>query len=143
MNVKPIRTEEEYRAALARLEEIWNAEPSTPESDELDVLAVLVEAYEDEHFPMDPPDPIEAIKFRMEQMGLTLKDLEPYIGSRARVSQVLTRKRGLSLDMIRNLNEKLGIPAEVLIARYQLDSATVPNRSQGAREHRRPGQQGH
>jgi HTH-type transcriptional regulator/antitoxin HigA len=78
----------------------------------------------------------------MEQMGLTRKDLEPYIGSRARVSEVLTRKRGLDLDMIRNLNEKLGIPAEVLIARYQLDSARVPNRSQRAREPRRPGQQG-
>ncbi|MBI4963695.1 MAG: DNA-binding protein [Desulfomonile tiedjei] len=122
MEIKPIRTEEEYRAALARLGDIWDAEPDTPESDELDVLSVLVEAYEDEHYPMDPPDPIEAIKFRMEQMGLTRKDLEPYIGSRGRVSEVLTRKRRLSLDMIRNLNEKLGIPAEVLIARYPLES---------------------
>jgi HTH-type transcriptional regulator/antitoxin HigA len=116
MEIKPIRTEEEYRSALARLGEVWDAEPGTPESDELDVLSVLVEAYEDEHYPMDPPDPIEAIKFRMDQMGLTRKDLEPYIGSRGRVSEVLARKRRLSLDMIRNLNEKLGIPAEVLIA---------------------------
>lgn len=122
MEIKPIRTEQEYRTALARLGEIWDAEPGTPESDELDVLSVLVEAYEDEHYPMDPPDPIEAIKFRMEQMGLSRKDLEPYIGSRSRVSEVLTRKRRLSLDMIRNLNEKLGIPAEVLIARYSLES---------------------
>jgi len=122
MEIKPIRTEPEYRAALVRLGEIWDAEPGTPESDELDVLSVLVEAYEDEHYPMDPPDPIEAIKFRMEQMGLSRKDLEPYIGSRSRVSEVLTRKRRLSLDMIRNLNEKLGIPAEVLIARYSLES---------------------
>jgi len=122
MEIKPIRTELEYRATLVRLGEIWDAEPGTPESDELDVLSVLVEAYEDEHYPMDPPDPIEAIKFRMEQMGLSRKDLEPYIGSRSRVSEVLTRKRRLSLDMIRNLNEKLGIPAEVLIARYSLES---------------------
>ena len=122
MDIKPIHTEEQYRAALARLQEIWDAEPETPESDELDVLSILVEAYEEERHPIGTPDPIEAIKFRMEQMGLTRKDLEPHIGSRARVSEVLTRRRGLSLDMIRRLNEKLGIPAEVLIAKYPLDT---------------------
>jgi HTH-type transcriptional regulator / antitoxin HigA len=122
MEVKPIRSEEEYQVALTRLEEIWDAEPGSPESDELDVLSVLVEAYEEKHYPLEPPDPIEAIKFRMEQMGLTLKDLEPYIGSSAGVSEVLARKTGLSLDMIRNLNEKLGISAEVLIAGYPLES---------------------
>ena len=119
MEIKPIRTEEEYRAALARLGDIWDAEPDTPESDELDVLSVLVEAYEDEHYPMDPPDPIEAIKFRMEQMGLSRRDLEPYIGSRGRVAEVLNRKRGLSIEMIRNLSEGLGISAEVLVAKYK------------------------
>lgn len=120
MDVKPIRTEKDYNTALARIEEIWNAEPGTQESDELDVLAILVEAYEEEYYPIDPPDPIEAIKFRMEQMGLTRKDLEPFIGHRGRVAEVLNRKRGLSLDMIRNLSEGLGIPADVLIEKYPL-----------------------
>ncbi|MBI5247875.1 MAG: helix-turn-helix domain-containing protein [Desulfomonile tiedjei] len=126
MGIRPIHTEEDYRAALARLENIWDAEPSTPESDELDVLALLVEAYEEEHYPIDPPDPIDAIKFRMEQIGLTRRDLEQCIGSRARVSEVLSRKRRLSLDMIRKLNEKLGIPAEILIAEYPLRSEKTP-----------------
>jgi HTH-type transcriptional regulator / antitoxin HigA len=118
MDIKPIRTETDYDAALARIEEIWNSEPGTPESDELDVLSVLVEDYEKKHHPIPPPDPIEAIKFRMEQMGLSRRDLEPYIGSRGRVAEVLNRKRGLSIEMIRNLSEGLGISAEVLVARY-------------------------
>lgn len=122
MDVRPIRTEDDYDAALARIEEIWDAEAGTPESDELDVLSVLVEAYEEEHHPIDPPDPIEAIKFRMEQMGLSRKDLEPFIGHRGRVAEVLNRKRGLSLDMIRNLTEGLGISTEVLVAKYDLES---------------------
>jgi HTH-type transcriptional regulator/antitoxin HigA len=122
MDVKPIRTEQDYNDALARIEEIWDAEPGTPESDELDVLSILVEAYEEEHHPIDPPDPIEAIKFRMEQMGLTRKDLEPFIGHRGRVAEVLNRKRGLSIEMIRNLSEGLGIPADVLIESYPLQS---------------------
>lgn len=122
MHIEPVRTEEDYDAALARIEEIWDAGPGTPESDELDILAILVEAYEREHHPIDPPDPIEAIKFRMDQMGLTRKDLEPFIGHRGRVAEVLNRRRGLSLDMIRNLSEGLGIPAEVLIERYPLQS---------------------
>lgn len=134
MDIKPIRTEEEYGVALARLEEIWDAEQGTPESDELDVLSVLVEAYEEEHHRIEPPDPIEAIKFRMEQMGLTTQDLEPHIGSRSEVSDVLTRRRSLNLDMIRNLNEKLGIPAEVLIAKYPLEARKTPaEQSQEAR----------
>ncbi len=121
MNIRPIRTEKDYDAALARIEQIWEAEPGTPESDELDVLSLLVEAYEAEHHPIPPPDPIEAIKFRMEQMGLSRKDLEPFIGHRGRVTEVLNRKRGLSIDMIRRLNQGLGIPADVLIAEYPLD----------------------
>jgi len=87
----------------------------TPEGDRLDILATLIDAYEAEHYPMDPPDPIEAIKFRMESQGLTRKDLEPLIGTRTRVAEVLSRKRGLSIRMIRRLHERLGIPAEVLI----------------------------
>jgi HTH-type transcriptional regulator / antitoxin HigA len=126
MDIKPIRTEEEYEVALARLEDIWDAAAGTPESDELDVLSILVEAYEEEHHRIDPPDPIEAIKFRMEQMGLSTEDLERQIGSRTELSEVLTRKRSLSLDMIRNLNEKLGIPAEILIARYPLEGRKSP-----------------
>jgi HTH-type transcriptional regulator/antitoxin HigA len=133
MEIRPIRTEQQHQAALRRLEEIWEAEPGTPESDELDVLSVLVEAYEDEHYPIDPPDPIEAIKFRMDQMGLTRRDLEPYIGSRSKVSEILSRKRKLSLDMIRNLNEKLGIPAEILIARYPLQSQGNSDQNQRSR----------
>jgi len=92
MDVKPIRTEQDYDDALARIEEIWDAEPGTPESDELDVLSILVEAYEEEHHPIDPPDPIEAIKFRMEQTRLTRKDLEPFIGHRGQAAEVLNRK---------------------------------------------------
>jgi HTH-type transcriptional regulator / antitoxin HigA len=91
MDIKPIRTEKEYEIALARLEEIWDAEAGTPESDELDVLSVLVEAYEEEHHRIDPPDPIEAIKFRMEQMGLSIQDLQPQIGSGSEASEILTR----------------------------------------------------
>lgn len=125
MDVKPIRTEEDYEAALARIEQIWDAEAGTVESDELDILSILVEAYEEEHHPVDPPDPIEAIKFRMEQMGLTRKDLERYMGSRGRVAEVLSRKRRLSIDMIRRLNEGLGVPADVLIAKYPLRSENV------------------
>jgi HTH-type transcriptional regulator/antitoxin HigA len=94
-----------------------SAKPGTDEGDELDVLATLVDAYETEHFPIESPDPIDAIKFRMEQMGLERKDLEPLIGSRARVSEVLNKRRGLSLKMIRTLHEELDIPLEVLIGR--------------------------
>ncbi len=122
MNITPIKSTEDYQAALARLEEIWEAEPGTPESDELDVLAILVDAYEEEHFPIDPPDPIGAIKFRMEQMGLQDTDLESAIGPPEKVLEVLARRTELDLDMIRRLHQRLGIPAEILIAGYPLDS---------------------
>jgi HTH-type transcriptional regulator / antitoxin HigA len=115
MNIWPIKTEADYGAALARLETIWDPEPDTPEADEFEVLVTLIEAYEARHHPIEPPDPIEAIKFRMEQMGLTRKDLEPYIGSRGRVSEVLTRRRSLTLEMIRKLHTGLKIPYESLI----------------------------
>ena len=113
--IKPIRGEKEYEAALAEVERLWGAKSGTPRGDRLDVLATLIEAYEDKHFPTDQTDPIEAIKFRMEQQGLTRKDLGEMIGTRTRVAEVLARKRGLSISMIRRLHAKLGIPAEVLI----------------------------
>src|SRR3989442_10615986 len=114
-SVRPIRTKADYEAALAEVERLWGAKGGTPEGDRLDVLATLIDAYETEHYPMDPPDPVEAIKFRMEQQGLTRKDLEPLIGTRTRVSEVLNRKRSLSIGMIRRLHQALGISAEVLI----------------------------
>ena len=113
--LKPIRSKADYRIALAEVERLWGAKSGTPEGDRLDVLATLIEAYEDEHYPMDPPDPIEAIKFRMEQQGLTRKDLEGILGTRTRIAEVLNRRRGLSINMIRRLHDKLGISAEVLI----------------------------
>jgi HTH-type transcriptional regulator/antitoxin HigA len=113
--IKPIRTKRDYEAALAEIERLWGAKANTPQGDRLDVLATLIDAYETEHYPMDPPDPIEAIKFRMEQQGLTRRDLEEIIGTRTRIAEVLSRKRGLSITMIRRLHERLGISAEVLI----------------------------
>jgi len=113
--LKPIRTAADYEGAMAMLEDLWGAEVGTVEGDRLDVLATLIDAYEAEHYPIDPPDPIEAIKFRMEQQGLTRRDLEPLIGTRTRVAEVLNRRRGLSIGMIRRLHDGLGIAAEVLI----------------------------
>ena len=113
--LKPIRSDADYKKALAEVEQLWGARNGTAKGDRLDVLATLIEAWEVAHYPMDPPDPIEAIKFRMEQQGLTRKDLEGIIGSRARIAEVLDRKRGLSIAMIRRLNAELHIPAEVLI----------------------------
>ena len=113
--IKPIRTKRDYEAALREIKRLWGGKAGSPEGDRLDVLATLMDAYEAEHFPMDPPDPIEAIKFRMEQQGLTRRDLEEIIGTRTRIAEVLNRKRGLSIAMIRRLHERLGISAEVLI----------------------------
>ncbi len=114
-SLRPIRTKANYEAALREVERLWGARSGTPAGDRLDVLATLIEAYEDEHYPMDPPDPIDAIKFRMEQQDLTRKDLEGILGTRTRVAEVLNGRRGLSINMIRRLHETLGIPAEVLI----------------------------
>ncbi|MCQ3030849.1 transcriptional regulator [Pseudomonas syringae] len=116
MNIKPIRSEADLADALERLEELWGAPLNSPEGDELEILAVLVEKFEEEHFPMPASDPIEAIKFRMDQQGLTPRDLEPYLGSSGRVSEVLNRKRKLSLGMIRRLHDGLQIPYESLLA---------------------------
>ena len=113
--VKPIRTEADYEAALDEVERLWGARLGTPRGDRLDVLATLIEAYEEKNHPIDPPDPIEAILFRIDQRGWAPKDLAPLLGGRTRVSEVLRKKRRLSLSMIRNLHAELGIPADVLI----------------------------
>jgi len=113
--LKPIRSKANYRAAVAELGRLWGAKRGTRDGDRLDVLATLIDAYEAEQDPIDPPDPVEAIRFRMEQQGLTRKDLEPLIGTRTRVAEVLNRKRNLSIGMIRRLHARLGISAEVLI----------------------------
>ena len=121
--LKPIRTKTDYEKALSELERLWGARIGTREGDRLDVLATLIDAYEAEHYPMDPPDPVEAIKFRMEQQGLSRKDLEPLIGTRTRVAEVLNRKRSLSIGMIRRLHDHLGISADVLIRPSQKGKA--------------------
>jgi HTH-type transcriptional regulator / antitoxin HigA len=113
--VKPIRSKADYERALKEVEHLWGAKAGTRKGDRLDVLATLIDAYEAEHYPIDPPDPIEAIKFRMEQQGLSRRDLEDIIGTRTRIAEVLNRKRGLSIAMIRRLHRRLGISAEVLI----------------------------
>ena len=123
MDIRPIRTEADYDAALAEVERLFEAQPNTPEGDRLDLLTVLIEAYETRQYPIAPPDPIEAILYYLESRGLTRRDLEPYIGSRARVAEILNRKRPLTLDMIRRLHTNLGIPAEVLIQPYATGDA--------------------
>ena len=115
MDIRPIKTDADYRAALNDIENLMMAEPDTVEGEKLDILVTLVEAYEAKHFPMDLPDPVEAIKFEMERKGLTLKDLEPMIGKSNRVYEILNHKRSLTLKMIWKLHEGLGIPAESLI----------------------------
>ena len=117
MTIRPIRNTDDHESALKRIQALMSAKAGTDDGDELDVLATLVDAYEAKHFPIESPDPIEAIRFRMEQLGLDRKDLEPFIGSRARVSEVLNKRRGLSLKMIRALHEELDIPLEALIGR--------------------------
>ena len=118
MTVKPIKTKKDYNLAMERLEALFDAKKGTPEGDELEVLSILIERYEDEHFPVGLPDPIEAIKFRMEQMGYNQVDLAKVVGLKSRASEILNRKRKLSLDMIRQLHDKLNIPTDVLIQPY-------------------------
>lgn len=115
MDIKPLKTEIDYRMALKEIEGLMHAEPDTPAGDRLDVLVTLVEAYESRHYPLELPDPVEAIKFTMEQKALTVKDLEPMIGRSNRVYEILNRKRPLTLKMIWRLHRGLGIPAECLI----------------------------
>ncbi len=118
MNINLIKTENDYNQALERLEQIFDAKKGTQEGDELELLGILIEQYEDEKFPIDLPDPIEAIKFRMEQMGYTQNDLAKIIGFKSRASEILNRKRKLSLEMIRQLHTSLNIPTDVLIQTY-------------------------
>ena len=119
MTIKPIRNERDLRAAFKRLDVIFQAAAGTPEAEEMEVLTALIEAYENKHYPVSPPDPIDAIKFRMEQQGLSPADLQPYLGASGRVSEVLNRKRPLSLRMVKRLHEGLRIPYESLLARVR------------------------
>lgn len=123
MEIKPIKTKGDYQTALKEVEKLFDAKPGTPEGNRLEVFTTLIEAYEEKHHPIPPPDPIEAIFYYLDSRGLTRKDLESFIGSRSRVSEVLNRKRPLSIEMIRRLHDQLGIPAEVLIKPYHLRAA--------------------
>ena len=116
MNIKSIWSDEDLRAAFKRLEIVYQAQEGSAEADEMEILVTLIEAYENKHYPINSADPIQAIKFRMEQQGLTPKDLEPFIGSSGRVSEVLNHKRGLSLPMVKRLHEGLNIPYESLLS---------------------------
>lgn len=118
MNIKPIKTKKDYEQAMLRLEQLFNAKKGTPQGDELEILSLLIEKYEDEYFPIDLPDPVEAIKFRMEQSGLTQTDLANLVGQKSRASEILNRKRKLSLEMIRQIHKNWHIPTEVLIQAY-------------------------
>ncbi len=118
MNIAPIRNEKDYQKALDRLEKIFDAKRGSEQGDELEILSILIDRYENENFPIGMPDPIEAIKFRMEQMGMNQKDLAEVVGFKSRVSEILNKKRKLTLDMIRKLNTNLHIPTEVLVQDY-------------------------
>lgn len=118
MKFRPIKSEQDYQIAMKRLEAIFDAKTGTPEGDELEILGILIELYENEHFSIDLPDPIEAIKFRMEQLGLNQSDLAKIIGLRSRASEILNKRRKLSIEMIRHLHQKMNISADVLIQDY-------------------------
>ncbi len=120
MDIRPIKTKTDHRAALTAIEQLMGAKRGTPKGDRLEVLTILVERYESEQEPIEPADPIDALAYHMESRGLTRRDLEPLLGSRARVAEVLNRRRPLTIDMIRRLHRGLGIPAEVLIQPYQV-----------------------
>jgi HTH-type transcriptional regulator / antitoxin HigA len=116
MEIRPIKTEQDYNTSIRRIEVLWGAKKDTPQGDELDLLVTIVESYEMKHYPIAPPDPVDAIKFRMEQMDMTKADLVQYIGSQSRVSEILNGKRKLTLGMIKSLYKGLRIPADVLLA---------------------------
>ena len=116
MNIKPIKTKKDYENALKRIDALFNAKPNTPDGDLLDILVTLVEAYEQKHFAIAPPDPIEAIKFRMDQLGMKQSDIAKVIGGKNRASEILNKKRELTAKMMRDLHKKLNIPAESLLA---------------------------
>jgi HTH-type transcriptional regulator/antitoxin HigA len=116
MNIRPIKTEQDYNNSIKRIEKLWGAKRDTFEGDELDLLVTIVESYEMKHYPIPTPDPIEAIKFRMEQMGITKAEMVKYLGSQSRVSEILNRQRKLTLKMVKSLYKGLKIPAEILLA---------------------------
>ena len=116
MDIRPIKTEQDYNSTIKRIEELWGSKKDTLNGDELDLLVTLVESYEMKHYPIVPPDPIDAIKFRMEQMGMSKEDMVKYLGSQSRVSEILNRKRKLTLKMVKSLYKGLKIPAEILLA---------------------------
>jgi HTH-type transcriptional regulator / antitoxin HigA len=122
-DIRPIRTKADHRWAMKEVERLWDAVPGTPDGDRVDILVTLIEAYEEDHFPIDLPDPIAAIEFMLEQKKLTRRDLEPAIGSRGRVSEVMTRKRPLTLPMVRELSKLLDIPTDILARAYPTRSA--------------------
>jgi HTH-type transcriptional regulator/antitoxin HigA len=128
MDIRPIKTESDYQAALKEIERLFEAVPNSSEGDRLEVLTTLVEAYEEQHYPIPAPDPVEAILYHMQSRGLTRRDLEPYIGNRARISEILNRKRTLSLKMIQQLHHELGIPAEVLLQPYRIERESKARR---------------
>ncbi len=123
MNIKPIKNEQDYQEALSIIDSLMNAKPNTKEMDKLEILTTLVESYEEQRYKIDAPDPIEAIKFRMEQEGLKQKDLVSIVGSKSRVSEILNRKRKLTIQMIRNLHNQLHIPIESLFLDYKINCA--------------------
>ena len=122
MDIKPIKTRADYEAALEEIDQLWGADPDSPQGDKLHVLITLIEAYEEQHHAVLPPDPVEAILHRLDSQGLSRRDLEPYLGSRAQVSEILNRKRAVSLAMIRRLQDGLGVSAEILVQQYALRS---------------------
>lgn len=132
MRLKAIKTQRDYNEALKRLDTIFDARPGTAQGDEAEVLVILIEAYEREHYPIEAPDPVEAILFRMEQQGLKQADIAPYMGGKTRVSEVINRKRPLTLDMIRSLHDNLGIPYESLIGKTVIKTAKKRSYSQRA-----------
>ncbi len=123
MDIRPIRSDEDHAASLEQIDRLWGADPDTAEGERLEILLTLVDAYEETHHAIPPSDPVSAIEFMMEQRGLSRRDLEPLIGSRARVAEVLNRKRALTLPMIRRLSEGLRIPAEILVRDYPIERA--------------------
>jgi HTH-type transcriptional regulator/antitoxin HigA len=138
MSLRPIKTDVDYQQALAEIEALFEAQPNTLEGDRLDVLTTLVEAYEQKHHPVLPPDPIEALLYHLESRGLTRRDLEPYLGSRARVAEVLNRRRALTMGMIRRLHQGLGLPAEVLIQPYPLSRPSAQQTFAADKPHGQP-----
>ncbi len=133
MDIKPIRSESDYQASLKEIEKLIESQPGTSEGDRMDVLVTLVEAYEARHFPIpEPDDPVEVLKYYMESRGLNRADLIPYLGSKERVSEVLNRKRGLSLEMIRRLHDGLGIPADLLVGKRVHHPRHIPRARNGA-----------